>query len=313
MAAIITDLYISLANGRMLPGIPPREESGDSYFYSDVCYENPTTYCNELMPGHREVVASWYLTPERLAKETVWVTLTYFLLLVFIVPRLLCPISVKCGHKNLRPHFLISVASVTCLSLQTYYKVWDASAYPNKVFFLVMPCNVTWIINVLLGFAPLSNVVRHSMIQFLLSFQVLVWAVFAAADTADLKGPYEVEFFWFNHVLLLIPPFYYVLSGKVSTFKGLEDDAIREVVNFLQWIIFACAIMGVFYFAVVTPLSFYSLLNLNYMLSPPPGTGLEGEDYRLISQGIIAVGFTIGRLVMVFVEFVLVGKKKKAD
>lgn len=71
--------------------------------------------------------------------------------------------------------------------------------------------------------------------------------------------------------------------------------------------------MGVFYFAVVTPLSFYSLLNLNYMLSPPPGTGLEGEDYRLISQGVIAVGFTIGRLVMVIVEFVLVGKKKKAD
>ncbi|GMH93879.1 hypothetical protein TrST_g7931 [Triparma strigata] len=313
MSSILEQFYVTLANGRLLEGVPPREESGESYFYSDVCFENPTVYCNTLMPGHREVVASWYLTPERLAKETVWVTLAYVLALVAIVPRLLCPIDVKVGAKSLRPHAAISLVSMACLALQTYYKVFDPSAYPNKVFFLVMPCNITWIVNFLLGVAPLSNVIRHSMIQFLLSFQVLVWAVFASADTADLKGPYEVEFFWVNHVLLLIPPFYYLLTGKVSTFKGLENSLFLEVINFFQWVVFSCAVTGVIYFGFVTPMSIYSLLNLNYMLSPPPGTGLEGENYRLISQVLIAGGFCAGRGVMVVVELCIFKMRKKKD
>ena len=130
MSSILEQFYVTLANGRLLEGVPPREESGESYFYSDVCFENPTVYCNTLMPGHREVVASWYLTPERLAKETVWVTLAYVLALVAIVPRLLCPIDVKVGAKSLRPHAAISLVSMACLALQTYYKVFDPSAYP---------------------------------------------------------------------------------------------------------------------------------------------------------------------------------------
>lgn len=61
--------------------------------------------------------------------------------------------------------------------------------------------------------------------------------------------------------------------------------------------------MGIFYFGFVPSLCFISLLNLNYMLSPPKGP-VAGDNYRLISQLIILAGFTASRLFMIVVDIV---------
>ena len=62
------------------------------------------------------------------------------------------------------------------------------------------------------------------------------------------------------------------------------------------------SIFGIFYFGIVTPLSLYSDLNLNYMLSPP--LMMDGLDYRLESCVAIGAGFFVARLAATIFEFV---------
>ena len=138
---------------------------------------------------------------------------------------------------------------------------------------------------------------------------MLVWAVFFSADTDDLKGPWEVEFFWLNHCLLLVPPLYYALSGDVKLLTG--HGFLSELTNFSLWLVFSGCVMSVLFFTIATPLSFVSLLNINYMLSPPPGFESLGENYRLYCQAFIGVGFAVGRVVTIFVS--LLGKKIKKE
>lgn len=307
MASFIGDYYVALANARLMDDPPPRKESGSSYFYKDTCFLNPTVYCDDLVPGHREVVGSWYLTPERLGAETLWVTVASAILLATCCPFLLCPRDIKRGERKIVTPAWLKVTSVVCLSIQAYYKLCP-SAYPNKVYFLLMPCNVTWIIHVLMSLFRLTGPIKHSLIQFLFSFQVLVWVVFFSADTDDLKGPWEVEFFWLNHCLLLIPPFYYALSGDVKLLTS--HGFLSEITNFSLWLVFSSAIMSIIYFTIATPLSFVSLLNINYMTSPPPGFESFGQDYRLYCQAFIAVGFTVARIVTILISLL---KKVKRE
>jgi len=123
--------------------------------------------------------------------------------------------------------------------------------------------------------------------------------------------PFEIEYFWANHVLLLFIPFYFLLTSKVPAASG-------GIVDFLKWWLLSCSTTGIFYFAFATPLSILSRLNLNYMLSPPPvpppGVSLT-ENFRIESMALMAVGFFISRLITVGVDLMknlVVGKTKKA-
>ncbi len=284
----VEDFFSALAEDRLLDSPPPRVETSGS----DICYTNPTVYCKDLMEGHREMVASMFLGLSNYARETVNVTMGYLLLLLLLSSHLSTPKS----FTNPKTPIWIFSMSVICLMLQIVYKI---TGYPNKVYFMVMPCNVLWTLSTMLAL-PLPRDVRHGLIQLWYSFQILVWVVFASADTDDLKGPFEVEFFWINHVLLLIPPFYYLLVKKVS----IKDAS-------LAWLGASCAIMGIFYFTIVTPLAFYSKLNLNYMLSPP--LVIDGDDYRLKSRVGIAIAFAIARGTMILIEYIFVRKLVKTE
>ena len=167
---------------------------------------------------------------------------------------------------------------------------------------MVMPCNVLWTVSLLTTLIPAA---RDILVQCFYSFQILVWVVFVISDTSDLKMPFEIEFFWINHILLVTVPFYYLLSSRVPVKLCVLD--------FLKWWLLSCSTTGIFYFAVVTPLAISTRLNLNYMLSPPPGVPFSSENFRLQSMAAMAFGFFISRLITVAIYQValMAGKKAK--
>ncbi|GMI37274.1 hypothetical protein TrCOL_g10045 [Triparma columacea] len=287
--AIGASFFMWLSGGRILDGPIPKEESG--YFSYDVCHQNPTTYCRDLLPGHREVAATWFLSPERIAAETLIVPSALGVVLLLLIPSL--PVSKSTSPDP--PSLPIRFLSLICVCIQVFYKI---SGYANKLAFMVMPCNMLWTVSLLATLIPAA---RDTLVQCMYSLQILVWVVFVISDTSDLKMPFEIQFFWINHVLLVLVPFYYLFTSKVP--------AKLCVLDFLKWWLLSCSVTGIFYFGFVTPLAVLTRLNLNYMLSPPPTGG--SENFRLESMALMALGFFISRLITVGIyQVVLIAKKK---
>ncbi|GMH77202.1 hypothetical protein TrST_g6537 [Triparma strigata] len=313
---VLSDYYVSLSNGRLVDEPPPGIESeslvGSYIFGGHVCYLNPTVYCADLPEGQRNNVGSWYLSSERHAQETIFVT-AFYALLAFTSIYLLPNKKVRVTNP-IKPPLILTLSSVVNLFLLVYYKLTSDS--PNNIYFMVMPCNVLWVLNLCLSLPVVSPNVKAAIVQALSQFQALVITVFVTKDTAGLNGFLEVEFFWFSHCLLLLPPFYYLWQGQSETllhYSTKTNKLKSEVVNFVKYILQSASAMGVFYFAIVLPLCFKSLLNLNYMLSPPGP--IFGENYRLVSQLLIVVGFACSRISMIAVDIAgkIIRRREKKD
>jgi uncharacterized membrane protein YwaF len=159
---------------------------------------------------------------------------------------------------------------------------------------MLMPCNTIWIMHFAHAFLPgLSANSRHVLSQLSIAYFGLPVVAIATPDLSDLTLPFEVEYFFLNHALLLVFPIYWVSSGRVSTLG-----------NFVKWYVLACTCFALFYFAFVTPVAVYSGINLNYMMSPPPNPGdvVSGPNFRLMSIGCCATLFFMFRLAALCAE-----------
>lgn len=279
-----------------LPALPPpsTEQTGGR----DVCFIEPTLLCKDLPDeiGMRGVISSWYLSPTRHVVEIAIFSVLSGISLAVIIPRLSrypndC--SKKLDASNLRPPLLLRILIGICFSLQIVYKVLG---YPGKLYMMLMPCNVLWCLHFAHAFVPMSANSRHVLAQLCITYVGLPIVAIATPDLSDLTLPYEVEYFFLNHALLLVFPLYWVSSAKVSLLPMAKSG--ESVLGcFAKWYLLACTVFALFYFALVTPVAIYSGLNLNYMLSPPPNPGnvVSGENFRLMSTGCCATLFFIMR------------------
>ncbi|GMI12664.1 hypothetical protein TrLO_g4166 [Triparma laevis f. longispina] len=243
---------------------PPAVETESlltSYVWGqDVCYTNPTVFCADLPEGQRGNVGSWYLNPERHAQETILVCGFYLALVLTTI--YLFPTKKVRTAAPITPPLLLTLSSIVNLSLLIYYKLTSDS--PNNIYFMVMPCNVQWILNLCLSLPFFSSNLKHNIVQAMFQYQALVFTVFLTADTAGLNGFLEVEFFYVNHVLLLIPPFYYLWKGQCETllhYSTKTSKLTNEVLHFFKYTSQSGAAMSIFYFGFVPSLCFISLLN----------------------------------------------------
>lgn len=268
---------------------PTSEQSG-----SDVCYlgEGGTgalVYCKDLEHGMRGIVGSWYLTPERHVIEGCLMSIICIAVLAFLFPSLpQCPAGV-----DPRPPFILRVLTAVCFTLQLTYKV---SGFSQRILFMLMPCNAIWCLHALHAFGGLGNNASHILCQLIVTYVGLPIVAIVVPDFSDMVLPFEREFFYVHHALLIIYPVYYVGSGKAS----ISGDGTESVAaNFARWYGLASAAFGLFYFAVVTPLAIHSGFNLNWMLSPPPNPGdmVGGPNFRLQSVGCCCTLFFLMRLV----------------
>uniref|UniRef100_A0A7S4J714 Uncharacterized protein n=2 Tax=Odontella aurita TaxID=265563 RepID=A0A7S4J714_9STRA len=212
-----------------------------------------------------------------------------------IIPKIAKFQNGKAGENILRPPSFIRIISVIFFGLQSVYKY---AGYPGKWLSMLLPCNVLWFLHTVLAYYPMSSQSSHVIIQLCVAYSGLAMVALAVPDTDDCVLPLEKVFFFTHHTMLLAFPAYHVgFSGKVSL---LPDKSEGETFwgNFMKWHLLSCAIFALFYFSLVTPISIYSGLNLNYMLSPPPNPGdfVSGPNFRILSIGCCATLFFLARL-----------------
>lgn len=319
-------------NPTLLSDPPPIEEATNG---NDICYQNPTIYCKDLYFGMRGVVGSWFLSPSRIISETVIVVLVATLIIFYFGRSTRTTssgngdgdgiVSATSSMSSLRPPKLMRIVTTIMFTLQVAYKV---CGYPGKILVMVMPCNMLWILNMVLCNYNCYNL-SHTILQLQCSYVGLVLVALANPDFSDTVLYGEVYFFYLHHFFLLYYILYYVfITRKVSTYIQTQnnDDEGDDVTTHnrkrrngnrgvvlvfldgmklsLKWILLSCAYFALFYFGIVTPMSILSGLNLNYMLHPPPNQDdLVGQGYRIMSIVYCGVLFTVMRFVLVVAEF----------
>ena len=293
------DALVSL-NARLLP-LPPSSTEQTGH---DLCYTNPDLLCRDLPDevGLRGVISSWYLSPERHVVEmTIVAVICLAVLSTLRMPKLSAPNK---NTDDLQYPPLLRLLIGACFALQIVYKL---AGYPGKLYMMLMPCNTIWIMHFVHAFLPgLTANSRHVLSQLSITYFGLPVVAIATPDLSDLTLPFEVEYFFINHALLLVFPIYWVSSGRVSLLPPAGTAKGESTVsgNFAKWYAFACACFALFYFAFVTPVAIYSGINLNYMLSPPPNPGdvVSGPNFRLMSIGCCATLFFLFRFAALCAE-----------
>jgi hypothetical protein len=290
-------------NRSLVLSIPEVDDVPDNV----VCYlgsqgeedlEN-VTFCKDLPDGKMPMVGTWYIHPDRHFAESLLVGVACLLVIRSIVPRLVFPADedVVC----LRPPNVLRFAMVLFSVSMLVYK---SCGYPGKIFMIAMPCNMIQCLHAFLALypKPLPPRATHVICQLLIVFAGLPVVAVATPDLSDLTLPFEIEYFFFSHACLILVPWYYVLSGKVSTFPNDNEQTL--VGSFLKWTLLGFAVSSLFYFVVASPLGIMVGINLNYMLSPPPSPGdfIAGPNFRMYSLICIILLFTTFRGLITLVE-----------
>ena len=299
MAAILYllgDALYSL-NPSMLPS-PPEGLSFGMGGPDEVCYRAPNgdeTMCKDLPPGMAGTVGTWYLDPQQYILEGIVVSLACLGVIRYFLPKLLSAIPSQFEVHH--PKGVPLVAVISCLTI-AYYKYF---AYLEKLLYFVMPCNMQWLLMVVLCYGPTNW--RPAILELQLSYLGGAFVALAVPDLTDLSMFGEMEFFFFNHGILPFIPLLYLQNGSYTTRTSLATH--------IEWWAISCAFFGIFYFTVVTFLAVLTGLNLNYMLHPPPGQDVcIGEWYRFYSIGLLSLLFALSRLLGYVVEVTLFSKKK---
>jgi len=265
-----------------------------------------------------------YLSPERHLYEFVLGSISFSLVVRMILPYLQHPFASLLVHNEtstgkyiIRPSLPLRITTLFIYALMIIYKSFG---YPGKQLMVFMPCNVNWTILLSLSYMPhpyLRESVSHILCQVLIPMMGLTIVALVEADLSDVVLPFEVFYYFLHHSLLLMFPLYFLISGKITSLpisfsKTLGESKISASTYGIvfaktlgSWWILTCALFGLLYVGVVTPLSIMSGINLNYMMSPPPGApeaGVSGENYRILSAGVCAFLFFIVRVFVMSAE-----------
>jgi len=310
-------------NPRLLRYPPPAIEVTGH----DICYLGPNgeddldqvIFCRDLQDDQRPTIGSWYLQPERHIVESTIVTITALLIVRYFQNNHDDDKNNKSAKQqkqlNQRPPALIRLVTVFMFAMQLTNKL---NSYDTKVLQMLAPCNVLWILAMILHFHPnLSASKFQGIVQLHVTYIVLPIVAIAVPDLSDLTKFWEVPMFFLHHILLILIPVYYVVTRRVSLItEGAEGSGFMMAasLNARHWLI-GCAYFSLLYFPIVSLVSIWSGTNLNYMLSPPPNPGdiLGGDNFRLMSVGCCSGIFMLGRAMMVALELFLdlgMGRKK---
>lgn len=259
-------------------------------------------YCRDLADGLRNVTGSWYLSPEQHGKEFVLATLLFAVVLFTVLPWLRQHTNDDRRTDVVRPPLALRIVAFANVLVLLIYKI---VGYPGKLLMMLMPCNANWLMLFVLSWYPwIGGRTSHVICQLTIVMAPLAFVAIATPDLSDLLLPLEIPHFYISHTLLPLYPLYFLLSGRVSTLPRDDGSGKREsfAKNFLKWHAVNCALFGAAYFTIVTPLSIVTGINLNYMLQPPLGTGVEGTGYRVEVARTICLVFAGTRLFVVLVE-----------
>lgn len=279
--------------------IPPRGLDNEFCYMGADGTEVGAILCRDISYEHTTCVGSWMLDPERIVVEgVVGGTICCIALIAWVLPKLraISPPTTTIRHPKGSP-FL----SIFCLGAICYYKI---AGFHNKMFYLVMPCNMQWVLSFLqCCVVPESyEYLQYSILQIRLTYLMSVVIAIVTPETDDCTGPGEYEFYWFNHFALLLLPFGYITNGSVSCYPSTQSQCSTLAYNAYWWL-FSCVVFFLFYFGPVTIMAICTGLNLNFMLHPPHDHFLlKGNNFRLVATASLSTLYIVSRLICLKVE-----------
>ncbi|CAB9519041.1 expressed unknown protein [Seminavis robusta] len=276
--------------------IPPRANDEEYCFMGPDGGTDGAILCGDISYSMATCVGSWMLSPTHHIVEGIAVTLLALVVLHYTAPRLFADDTTT----TLRVQHPTGAHGVTlfCLTMVMIYKWYG---YPRRLYYMVMPCNMQWVLSFLQCWMIPESWTRtqYIILQLKTTFLMSVVIGIVLPETSDCELPGEYIFYWLNHFLLLWLPAAYVQNGSISCFSSTTST---WSLNGLWWA-FSCAAFAVFYFIPVTFLAIYSGLNLNFMLHPPHDhVILRGQWYRLVTVVGLCITFWVSRLLVMAYE-----------
>lgn len=262
-------------------------------------------YCSLLIQNER------YITPERHVVESLLFTSVSILVFVFLQnDNNENGNTDKSGKRQQQqqkaPSKFMKLITLFMFTSQLYYK-----GRP-KILEMLAPCNVLWCLAMVLHFYPnLSASKSQNILQLFVTWVILPTAAIVNPDTSNCTAFGEITLFYVQHFMLIIVPIYYVLTQRLSVISE-SDEFERNIpsimsFNMRQWLM-GCAFKITLYFPIVSFVNIWSGMNINYMMSPPPGDMVSGENFRLVTIVYLGILFMMDRCVFVALELLLVRK-----
>lgn len=142
--------------------------------------------------------------------------------------------------------------------------------------FLLQPCHV---FSVVLAACLVFVDTRGAEVLFNMHLSVQ-WAPWLALLTPDLRDyglPWEIPFFFGQHWLITLIPFYLIFRRRFQIYACWP------------WAVAAHTFWSLYHLVVLFPASVVFGVNLNYMLVAPGGLRSFGQNYRSVMQGLCVV------------------------
>jgi len=295
-------------NPRLLQSPPPEVETTGN----DICYLGPNgeddsdkvIFCRDLQEGMRSWVGSWYLQPERHVMESIVFTIASFLVIIYLQHE---DNDIKSAKRRKPPSILMKLITLFIFTSQLYYKG------RQKFLEMLAPCMILWCLAMVLHFYPnLSTSKFQCIIQLFITWIGLPIAAIAKPDTSNCTAFGEAAMFYVHHSILIFMPVYYVLTERVSAVAGSDDvgGSLQILVSFnTRYWLMGSALKCIFYFSIVSLINVWSGKNINYMMSPPPGDMVSGDNFRLFTILYLGILFMAGRGLVVALELLLKGTR----
>ncbi|KAL1916060.1 uncharacterized protein VTP21DRAFT_6064 [Calcarisporiella thermophila] len=275
---------------------------GVEYVVKQFSAEMPLS-TNWLMP----LSGSWYLSPRQHATEILVFNL-FFGVLFFVYAKALYRQGnlIPLAFQNFTPSrsatftdFAVFVLTLASTLLIAIHKIIRSS-----LLCMFQPCHANMTLLSILLFFGWKGEKKNWMVA--LGFNVYlhyVWATVLALVQPDLRNfslLFEQENFWLVHVLLLVVPIYMVHSGRYPVFPLS-----------LEFALFSYAAIGLYHVFVLESVVLISGVNINYMLSPPPGLLQKfGPYYRILMYVGGVVLSLISRYVIIESSLSLFDRKR---
>ena len=280
---------------------PPRGLDDEFCYMGPDGTEQGAILCKDISYEEATAVGSWMLKPKQIAMEGIVGIFVCSLALTWLIPKLrsISPSTIKIQHPKGSP-----LLSLFCLGMVCFYKL---SGYNSKIFYLVMPCNMQWVLSVLQCYlVPDSfTFLQFSILQIRLSYLMSVVIAIATPETDDCIALGEFQFYWINHSVLLLLPLAYIMNGSVSCYPSKNAQCSTLAYNAYWWL-FSCIIFYIFYFGPVTIVAIYTGLNLNFMLHPPHDHFLlKGDIFRLVATASLGFFYIISRFLCLNAEKII--------
>ncbi|KAL1925655.1 uncharacterized protein VTP21DRAFT_538 [Calcarisporiella thermophila] len=211
------------------------------------------------------MTGGWYLSPRWHAHEFILTNLVFFTLFFWSLSRILRPTSpVSVAFSEFTParslnrtDMLITVLVASSVILTATHKMLGST-----LWLMFQPCHMHSMLLAALLLWPQPK--KHFGVNLVLNVYLHhLWGTLLALAQPDFRGYgqfLEKENFWFEHVAILVLPFYMLYSGRFALFPLS-----------LEFYVFAYTCLGIYHSLILEVSSIVSGININYMLAPPPG------------------------------------------